>query len=88
MIRKPSSSGLAGHSADVRIDLHTNGSVLPVGQMGGGRIILRDEAVLHHDHGVVVMSIDGDEHRWEASFDPCSTPKSVIDVQLRPLPEH
>lgn len=75
----------AGHSADVRINLHVNGSVLPIGQIGGGRFILRGEAAIAHDQGVVVMSIDGIEYRWEARFEPSTVPTSEYAAALRPL---
>ena len=53
-----------GHSADVQMQLFLNGSVLSIGQLGIGFIILDNP----RDHGPmdaeIFVSIDGRERRW------------------------
>ena len=59
----PSTNG-SPFSAEVRMELRTNGSVLPVAQAGDGRIVLREPAVHTHDHGTLRVTIDRRELRW------------------------
>jgi hypothetical protein len=53
-----------GHSADVRIHLLVNGSVLSVAQLGPRFIILRNPVDHPPCDAEIVMSIDGEESRW------------------------
>jgi hypothetical protein len=53
-----------GHSADVRMDLHVNGHVFGIGQMGPNFLILRDAAEQPPGEAELAMSVDGDEERW------------------------
>ncbi len=48
-------------------------------------MVLRERAVLAHDHGVVVMTIDGREFRWNATFAASSTPVEAIEATLTPI---
>ncbi|MHB1426147.1 MAG: hypothetical protein ACYC3I_23535 [Gemmataceae bacterium] len=52
------------HSADVRIYLHVNGSVLPVAQLGPSFLVLRRSSDHPPCEAEISLSIDGDEKRW------------------------
>jgi hypothetical protein len=53
-----------GHSADVRMQLLLNGTVLPIAQLGPDFLIL-DKPVDHSPaDGEIVLSVDGRERRW------------------------
>jgi hypothetical protein len=53
-----------GHSADVRIHLYVNGSVLPVAQLGLDFLVLRTPVDHPPCDAEIAMSIDGKESRW------------------------
>jgi hypothetical protein len=52
------------YSADVRMELHVNGLVLPIGQLGPDFLILRDSAAHPPADAEIALSIDGRERRW------------------------
>lgn len=82
MVQLPTLPTTGSYSADVRIDLHVNGDRIPVAQMGGPELLFHRHAVLHHDHGTVVMTIDGQEFKWHARFAPTTTPVDAIEATL------
>jgi hypothetical protein len=53
-----------GHSAEVHMQLNLNGFVLPIGQLGPDFLILRDPTDHPPAEAEIVMSIDGEERRW------------------------
>jgi hypothetical protein len=53
-----------GHSADVRMDLHVNGHVLPIAQLGPDFLILRNPVDHPPTDAEIALSIDGHESRW------------------------
>ncbi len=57
-------AGIGGHSADVRIHLYVNGSVLPVAQLGLEFLVLRTPLDHPPCDAEIAMSIDGQESRW------------------------
>ncbi len=57
-------SETVGYSADVRMQLNVNGFVLPIAQLGPDFIILRDRAAHPPAEAEIVLSIDGEESRW------------------------
>jgi hypothetical protein len=58
------SSDNFGHSADVRILISVNGSVLPVAQLGPDFLTLREPSEHPSSDAEILMSIDGKERRW------------------------
>ena len=54
----------SGHSADVQIHLNVNGFTLPVGQLGPEFLILREPTEHPPAEAEIVMSVDGNERRW------------------------
>lgn len=52
------------HSADVRIHLHVNGSILPVAQLGPEFLVLRTPVDHPPCDAEIALSIDGNESRW------------------------
>ena len=52
------------HSADVRIHLYVNGSVMPVAQLGPDFLMLRTPIDHPPCDAEIAMSIDGHESRW------------------------
>jgi hypothetical protein len=54
----------SGHSAVVRMELHLNGHVLPIAQLGPDFLVLA--TLIDHPaaEAEIVMSIDGHESRW------------------------
>ena len=61
MNAKPNNTG---YSTDVQMQLHVNGYVLPIGQLGPNFIILRDPKDHVPTDAEIVMSIDGEVSRW------------------------
>jgi hypothetical protein len=57
-----------GYSADVRMHLYVNGFALPIGQLGPGFIILRNAPDHPPTDAEIVMSIDGEERRWNVQL--------------------
>jgi hypothetical protein len=53
-----------GHSAVVRIDLHLNGSVFPVAQLGPDFVVLRNPFDHPPSEAEIALSIDGQVSRW------------------------
>jgi hypothetical protein len=54
-----------GHSADVRIQLHVNGHVLAVTQLGPDFLVLKNPVNHPPMDAEIAMSVDGLESRWE-----------------------
>jgi hypothetical protein len=54
----------AGHSAQVRMELHVNGQVLPIAQLGPDFLVLANPADYPPTDAEIAMSIDGHESRW------------------------
>jgi hypothetical protein len=52
------------HSADVQIDLHINGQVLPISHLGPSWFILTDSIDHPPTHAEIELSIDDHIHRW------------------------
>lgn len=52
------------HSADVRIHLHVNGSILPVAQLGPRFLVLKDPVDHPPCEAEIALAIDGRESRW------------------------
>jgi hypothetical protein len=52
------------HSADVRIQLYVNGSVLPVAQLAPEFLVLRTPVDHPPCNAEIALSIDGHEKRW------------------------
>ena len=73
----------AGYSADVHIDLHIGGELIPVAQVGGGKIIFARPTTLPAASGVLVMTIDGQEQRWEVEIDTSPSPRRIIPAKFR-----
>jgi hypothetical protein len=53
-----------GHSAIVRLELHLNGHVLPIAQLGPDFLVLRKSIDHPPVDAEIAMSIDGHESRW------------------------
>jgi hypothetical protein len=53
-----------GHSADIRMQLSVNGSVLPIAQLGPGFLILKEPIDHPPSDGEIAVWIDGSERRW------------------------
>ena len=51
---RPALSSL-GHSAQVRIELRLNGSIIPVCKVGPDRLSLTHPQTIDYDHGEVIM---------------------------------
>lgn len=67
-----------GYSADVRMQLNVNGFVLAIGQLGPDFIILRDSVDHPPTEAEIVMSIDGEESRWNVEL-----PNGISPERLR-----
>lgn len=52
------------HSAVVRMELHVNGHVLSIGQLGPDFVILDDPTDHPAGQAEVTMSVDGHASRW------------------------
>jgi hypothetical protein len=52
------------YSADVRMELHVNGHVLPIGQLGPDFLILREAAEYPPTDAEISLSVDGRMRRW------------------------
>jgi hypothetical protein len=52
------------HSADVRMELRLNGSVLKISQLGPDFLMLAQPVDHPPAHAEIVMSIDGKQSRW------------------------
>ncbi len=76
-----------GYSADVRMHLNVNGFVLSIGQLGPDFIILRNPAEHPPAEAEIVLSIDGEESRWNVHL-----PEGIVvgrtrtRTALSPLP--
>ena len=66
-----------GYSADIRMRLNVNGFVLPIGQLGPDFIILRDPTEHPPADAEIVMSIDGEESRWNVHLPEGNSPGKV-----------
>ncbi len=53
-----------GYSADVRMELHINGLVLPITHLGPDFFVLTISIDHPPAEGEILMSIDGHESRW------------------------
>ncbi len=53
-----------GHSADVRMELHINGHVLPIAQLGPDFLVLNSPVDHPPTEAEIAMFIDGRESRW------------------------
>src|SRR5947199_10241872 len=53
-----------GHSAEVRLELHVNGHVLRLAQLGSDFVIVADPVNHPQVEAEIAMSIDGHESRW------------------------
>jgi hypothetical protein len=60
----PPQTTTSGHSADVRIHLRVNGSLLPVAHLGPEFLVLRTPIDSPPCGGEITLSIDGHESRW------------------------
>jgi hypothetical protein len=58
-----------GHSANVRLELHLNGQVLPIAQLGPDFLVLRESIDHPPVDAEIAMSIDGHESRWPVRLD-------------------
>jgi len=57
--------------------------------MGGTELWFHQRATPARDHGVVVMTIDDHELRWNARFTPTATPVDAIEATLTAIkPAH
>jgi hypothetical protein len=54
----------SGHSAQVRMELHVNGHVLPIAQLGPDFLVLTNPIDHPPGDAEIAMSIDGHESRW------------------------
>lgn len=57
------------HSADVRMELHVNGRVLPIAQLGLDSLILEDSIEHPPAEAEIHVSIDGHESCWPVQLD-------------------
>jgi len=53
-----------GHSANVRMELHINGDVMSIGQLGPDFIMLDDPADHAPGTAEIAMWVDGQASRW------------------------
>ncbi|HWE95936.1 MAG TPA: hypothetical protein VG269_18380 [Tepidisphaeraceae bacterium] len=74
-----------GHSAQVRMNLHLNGHVYPIAQMGGGRMIFDKPVMLPSGTGMVVMQVDGLEQRWRVAVPAQACPQRTVMASFGPV---
>ena len=56
-------------SADVRLDLLVNGRYIPLAKLGPGYLVLQNtDDVPAGQDAVLIMNVDGREHRWEINL--------------------
>lgn len=56
----------AEFSAEIRLDLLVNGQTIPLAKVGPNYAVLRDrQEIAAGQSAVLIMSVDGREHRWE-----------------------
>ncbi len=73
----------SGYSAEVRIVLHMAGESFKPAQIGGGMLIFSKPTTLPADSGVVVLSIDGEEIRWEVTLEPGQSPAKIFSAVFK-----
>jgi len=71
-----------GHSADVQITLHVNGSALRVATVGPDRIYLDAPQHLMRTSGKLVIFIDGHTDRRRVILKPQTRPDRVVSIRL------
>ena len=75
---------IKGYSANVRMELHVNGYVLPIGQLGPDFLIL-DDPTAHPPAGAEIhMWIDDDASRWTVRLPDGIDPKQTLTRTSRP----
>ncbi len=67
-----------GYSADVRMELHINGHVLPISHLGPDFFVLSNPIDHPPGEAEIAMTIDGDESRW-----PVRLPAGLSTAQRR-----
>ncbi len=68
------------------MSLTVNGARYQVAQVGGGRIVLADDAVIAGDRGEFLVSIDGQEQGWAVVFgERDGKTWRVISATLHPI---
>lgn len=65
------------YSADVQMELHVNGRVFDVGQLGPDFLILRDPIDHPPAQGEMMVAIDGQVKRWPVLLPDGITPSQV-----------
>ncbi len=77
------SSRGGSYSADVRMELHVNGRVLSIGQLGPDFLILDHPVDLAPGDAEIAMSIDGRKQRWPVRLpDGIATGKPETRIAL------
>lgn len=72
------------YSAQVRIRLHVNGQTYRVAQIGGGRLIFDSPVSFPATTGTVVMTIDGQEERWQVAIPPQPAASRIVNARITP----
>lgn len=74
------SDGAGRHSAEVQIKLLMGDASFDVSEIGAGRLTFSQPVTLSGAHGVVVLSIDRQERRWEVMMKPTPEPTSEAEA--------
>lgn len=71
------------HSADVRMSLHVNGSVLTISHLGPNYLILAEPVEHPPTRAEIAMSVDGQESRWTVDL-PAGLSASARRTRILP----
>lgn len=83
----PRSHTQGGYSAHVRMTLHVDGRTIPLSQVGGGTIVLRQLEALPSGpsaRGVLVIVIDDERTEWDVQLGGQSADGLMVAVQCSP----
>lgn len=79
----------AQFSAEIRLDLIVNGRTIPLAKVGPNYAVLQDRVeIAAGSAAVLVMSVDGREHRWEIVLEHGVVPfEDSFDYRVTRYPE-
>jgi hypothetical protein len=79
------SAELQNHSADVRMELRLNGSVLKISHLGRDYLILAQPIDHPPAQAEIVMSVDGKHSRWMVRL-PAGLSAASLRTDILPCP--